>query len=54
MRQALGVTVLALRRSTGDETRPRETVVATGRATLQSDDRLVVFGPDKSLDDLSD
>ena len=41
-------------RSTGDEARPRETVVATGRETLQSDDRLVVFGPDKALDDLSD
>ena len=54
VRQALGVTVLALRRSTGDETRPRETVVATGRETLQPDDRLVVFGPDKALDDLSD
>ena len=54
IRQALGVTVLAVRRATEDPARPRETVVATGRETLQSDDRLVVFGPDKALDDLSD
>ena len=54
IRQALGVTVLAVRRATEDPARPRETVVATGRETLQSDDRLVVFGPDKALDELSD
>lgn len=53
VRQALGLTVLAVRRKTSDAARPRETVVATGREVLQGDDRLVVFGPDSSLDELS-
>ena len=54
VRQALGITVLAIRRVAGDRARPRETIVATGREVLQADDRLVVFGPDQSLDELSD
>ena len=54
VRQSLGITVLAIRRVTDDPARPRTTLVATGREVLQADDRLVVFGPDPSLDDLSD
>lgn len=53
VRQTLGLTVLAVRRRTSDAARPRETVVATGREVLQTDDRLVVFGPDASLAELS-
>ena len=54
VRQSLGITILAVRRLTGDQARPRTTVVATGNEVLQADDRLVVFGPDPALDDLSD
>ena len=54
VRQSLGITILAVRRVTDDPARPRTTLVATGREVLQADDRLVVFGPDPSLDDLSD
>lgn len=54
VRQTLGLTVLAIRRQPEDPSRPRETIVATGNETLNADDRLVVFGPDKSLSVLSD
>ncbi len=54
VRQTLGLTVLAIRRQPEDPSRPRETIVATGNETLNADDRLVVFGPDKSLSELSD
>ena len=54
VRQAYGITVLAIRRATDDAARPRETIVATGKEALREGDRLVVFGPDKSLDELSD
>ena len=54
VRQTLGLTVLAIRRQPEAPSRPRETIVATGNETLNADDRLVVFGPDKSLSELSD
>ena len=54
VRQTLGLTVLAIRRVVDDPSRPRETIVATGRETLAADDRLVVFGPDRALAELSD
>lgn len=54
VRQTLGLTVLAIRRQPEDPSRPREMIVATGNETLNADDRLVVFGPDKSLSELSD
>ncbi|MBR1608389.1 MAG: TrkA family potassium uptake protein [Kiritimatiellae bacterium] len=54
VRQAFGVTVLAIRRETDDKSRPRETIVATGHETLRASDRLVVFGSDAALSALSD
>lgn len=54
VRQAYGVTVLSVRRVTGDETRPRETIIPTGAEVLQADDRLVVFGSDQALASLAD
>ena len=54
VRQAFGITVLSVRRVTGDESRPRETIIPTGSEVLQADDRLVVFGSDKDLAPLAD
>ena len=54
VRQAYGITVLSVRRVSGDESRPRETIIPTGSEVLQADDRLVVFGSDKDLAPLAD
>ena len=54
VRQAFGITVLSVRRVTGDATRPRETIIPTGSEVLRADDRLVVFGSDKDLAPLAD
>lgn len=54
VRQTLGVTVLAIRRVADDAAKPRTPIIACGSETLREDDRLVVFGSDKSLDPLVD
>ena len=54
VRQAYGITVLSVRRVSGDESRPRETIIPTGAEVLRADDRLVVFGSDKDLAPLAD
>ena len=54
VRQAYGITVLSVRRVSGDESRPRETIIPTGSEVLRADDRLVVFGSDKDLAPLAD
>ena len=54
VRQAFGITVLSVRRVTGDASRPRETIIPTGSEVLRADDRLVVFGSDKALAPLAD
>ena len=53
VRQAYGVTVLAIRRTTGDGKGPRETIITQGIERLQDGDILVVFGPDENLEKLS-
>ena len=54
VRQTLGLTVLAIRRLSGDQAKPRIPIIATGKEVLEEEDRLVVFGPDKAIDELSD
>lgn len=54
VRQAYGLTVLAIRRLTGERNSPRIPVIATGTEILRSDDLLIVFGSDKSIAALSD
>ena len=49
VRQAYGITVLAVRRAT-DGNGPRQTIITNGTERLQENDQLVVFGADKSLD----
>jgi len=53
-RQKYGVTVLALRRHAQDPRAPRTTLIATGDEVIEKDDILVVFGPDRNLDELRD
>ena len=53
VRQVYGVTVLAIRRATGDGKGPRETIITQGVERLQDGDILVVFGPDENLEKLS-
>ncbi|NLE41770.1 MAG: TrkA family potassium uptake protein [Lentisphaerae bacterium] len=53
VRQVYGVTVLAIRRTSGDGKGPRETIITQGVERLQDGDILVVFGPDENLEKLS-
>ena len=53
VRQAFGITVLAIKRSTEGGKGPRQTIITTGKETLQENDLLVVFGADESLDKLN-
>ena len=53
VRQVYGVTVLAIRRTTGDGKGPRETIITQGVERLLDGDILVVFGPDENLEKLS-
>lgn len=53
VRQTYGVTVLAIRRTSGDGKGPRETIITQGVERLQDGDILVVFGPDENLEKLS-
>ena len=53
VRQKFGVTVLALRRLAEDPRLPRKVVIAVGEEKIGKEDRLIVFGPDKRIDELS-
>ncbi len=53
VRQTYGITVLAIKRTTEGGKGPRQTIITTGKETLQEDDLLVVFGADESLDKLN-
>ena len=53
VRQVYGVTVLVIRRATGDGKGPRETIITQGVERLLDGDILVVFGPDENLEKLS-
>lgn len=53
VRQTFGVTVLAIRRLADDPRLPRKVIIATGSEVILKDDRLIVFGADLRLDELS-
>jgi trk system potassium uptake protein TrkA len=53
VRQQYGVTVLAIRREAEDPRLPRKVIVATGHEKILENDRLIVFGSDMKLDELS-
>ena len=52
-RNATGLTVLCIRRADADPAKPRGVVIPQAGSTLQSDDKLIVFGETKKLDGLS-
>lgn len=52
-RNATGVTVLCIRRADEDIAKPRKVIIPQASDTLQSDDKLIVFGETKNLDKLS-
>ncbi len=53
VRQSFGVTVLAIRRLAEDARLPRRVILATGEERIEKEDRLLVFGPDKRIDEIS-
>ena len=53
VRQTYGVTILAIRRLSDDPRLPRQVIIATGEERIQREDRLLVFGPDRKIDDLA-
>ena len=52
-RNVTGLTVLCIRRADPDPAKPRGVVIPQAASTLQSDDKLIVFGETKKLDGLS-
>ena len=53
VRQRFGVTVLAIRRLAEDPRLPRNLIIATGDVKIAREDRLLVFGADKKIDDMA-
>lgn len=53
VRQTHGITILAIRRMAEDPTLPRAVIIATAEEKLLADDRLLIFGPDKRIDDFA-
>ncbi|MDD5706666.1 MAG: TrkA family potassium uptake protein [Kiritimatiellae bacterium] len=53
VRQAFGVTVLAIRRIGEDPRLPRKVIIANGDERIEKEDRLLVFGPDIKIDELA-
>lgn len=53
VRQTYGVIILAIRRLADDPRLPRQVIIATGEERIQREDRLLVFGPDRKIDDLA-
>ena len=52
-RNATGLTVLAVRRVAADPSKPRAVVIPRADEVLQADDKVIVFGETKKLDELS-
>lgn len=53
VRREYGVTVLAIRRMAEDPRLPRKVIIVTGEEVVEREDRLLVFGPDKRIDELA-
>ena len=52
-RTATGLTVLCIRRAGADPKKPRAVIIPQASDVMRDDDRLIVFGETKSLDELS-
>ncbi len=52
-RSATGMTVLCIRRAAADPMKPRTVVIPQADSVLQPDDKLIVFGETRKLDELS-
>lgn len=53
LRKKKGVTVLCIRRADVDPKKPRKVIIPQASDVIESDDKLIVFGETKSLDELS-
>ena len=53
LRKAKGVTVLCIRRADADPQKPRKVLIPQASDVIESDDKLIVFGETKKLDELS-
>ena len=53
LRRKTGVTVLCIRRADPDPKKPRKVIFPQAGDVMASDDRLIVFGETKKLDELS-
>ena len=53
LRKKKGVTVLCIRRADADPKKPRKVIIPQAADVIESDDKLIVFGEPKSLDELS-
>jgi trk system potassium uptake protein TrkA len=53
VRKNYGVTVLAIRRMADDPRLPRQLIIATGQERIQHEDRLLVFGSDRKIEDFA-
>ncbi len=52
-RNATGLTILCIRRSSASPSKPREVVIPQASSVLKSDDKLIVFGETKRIDGLT-
>jgi len=52
-RKETGLTVLCIRRNSSDPKKPRSVIIPQASDRLESDDRLIVFGETKRLDEVS-
>ena len=52
-RNSTGLTILCVRRTDADPAKPRKVIIPSAKDTLQGDDKLIVFGETKKLDELS-
>ena len=53
LRKEKGVTVLCIRRADADPQKPRKVLIPQASDVIESDDKLIVFGETKKLDELS-
>lgn len=53
VRKNFGVTVLCVRRLADDPTQPRTVIIPTAQEVIQPDDKLLIFGEDKQINDMA-
>ena len=53
LRKKKGITVLCIRRSDADPKKPRKIIIPQASDIIESDDKLIVFGETRQIDNLS-